>query len=123
MEEKTNYRIAEARERARMTQQEAADALGVTVQGYQNYEYGKRDLKASKICELCRIFGCSASFLLGITSGEAESGVVIDRRKDEIDSTYDMLDETGRELLLTSARGLLVSHKGEDADARVERSA
>lgn len=123
MDERTTYRIAEARERAHMTQQEAADALGVTVQGYQNYEYGKRDLKASKIRDLCRIFGCSASFLLGISAEETGPCMVIDRRKEEIDSTYDMLDETGRELLLTSARGLLVSHKGEDADVRVERSA
>ena len=35
-------RIAEARNRAGLTQQQVADALDISVQGYQYYEYGKR---------------------------------------------------------------------------------
>ena len=60
-------RIAEAREKAGLTQQQAADLLGVSVQGYQYYEYGKRDPKASVVRRLCEIFGVSAAYLLGMT--------------------------------------------------------
>lgn len=69
-------RIAEAREKAGLTQQQAADLLGVSVQGYQYYEYGKRDPKASVVRRLCEIFGVSAAYLLGMTS---ESGVLLPR--------------------------------------------
>lgn len=62
----TDYRVAEARNLAGMTQQEAADGLGMSLQGYQYYEYGKRDLKASMIRKMCQVFGCSATYLLGM---------------------------------------------------------
>lgn len=61
-----NYRVAEARNNAGMTQQQAADGLEMTLQGYQYYEYGKRDIKASLIKRMCALFGCSATFLLGL---------------------------------------------------------
>ena len=61
-----NYRVSEARNLAGLTQQEAADGLDMTLQGYQYYEYGKRDIKASIIRRMCSLFGCSATFLLGL---------------------------------------------------------
>lgn len=76
MGESRSNRIAEAREKAGLTQQQAADLLGVSVQGYQYYEYGKRDPKASVVRRLCEIFGVSAAYLLGMTS---ESGVLLPR--------------------------------------------
>lgn len=65
----TDYRVAEARNLSGLTQQEVADKLGISLQGYQYYEYGKRDLKASMIRRMCRVFGCSAAFLLGMSTG------------------------------------------------------
>lgn len=64
-------RIAEARNRAGLTQQQVADALDISVQGYQYYEYGKRDPKASVIRRMCEIFGVSAAYLLGIDNDPA----------------------------------------------------
>lgn len=65
---KSGYRnrVAIARKKRGMTQQEVADSLGVSQQAYQYYEYGQRDIKASVVRKLCSIFGCSASFLLGM---------------------------------------------------------
>ena len=62
-------RISEARKAAGLTQQEAADALGITLQGYQYYEYNQRDIKGSMIKRLCGLFGVSAAYLLGMTDG------------------------------------------------------
>ncbi len=55
-----------ARTNAGMTQQEAANALGCTIQAYQNYEYGKRDIKGTTLAELAGVFGCTVNFLLGL---------------------------------------------------------
>ncbi|MCI6273937.1 MAG: XRE family transcriptional regulator [Tractidigestivibacter sp.] len=81
MTEMRHNRIAEARDKAGLTQQQAADLLGVSVQGYQYYEYGKRDPKASVIRRLCEIFGVSAAYLLGMTSSD---GVVLPRPVDTV---------------------------------------
>lgn len=59
-------RLAQARAEAGMTQQEMADALGVTLNGYQNYEYGKRDLRSSTLRAASKALGRSASWLLGM---------------------------------------------------------
>lgn len=66
------YRVSEARNKANMTQQEAADRLEMTLQGYQYYEYGKRDIKASLIRKMSDIFGVSAAYLLGLTNDEEQ---------------------------------------------------
>lgn len=67
MHKKTKNRIAEARALTNLTQQQVADLLGITQQAYQYYEYGNRDVKGSYITKLCEIFGCTASYLLGMT--------------------------------------------------------
>ena len=59
-------KLAEARERAGMTQQQVADAIGMTLTGYQNYEYGKRDFRSSTLRSLSSALGCSAAYLLGM---------------------------------------------------------
>lgn len=59
-------KLAVARTNAGMTQQDVAAALGCTVQAYQNYEYGKRDIKGTTLAELADIFGCTVNYLLGL---------------------------------------------------------
>lgn len=59
--------LSVARANAGLTQQEAADALGCTVQAYQNYEYGKRDIKGTTLAELADVFGCTVNYLLGLS--------------------------------------------------------
>lgn len=63
--------LALARTKAGMTQQQVADAIGVTLQAYQNYEYGKRDIKASVLSRLSKALSCSVNYLLGIDGDSA----------------------------------------------------
>ncbi len=72
-------RLADARIRTGATQQEAADAADLTITGYQNYEYGKRDIKGDALRKLAQFFGCSANYLLGVSD---------DYRKPKPSSTY-----------------------------------
>lgn len=60
-------KLAEARDRAGLTQQQVADAIGVTLTGYQNYEYGKRDVRSSTLRKLSKVLNCSAMYLLGLS--------------------------------------------------------
>lgn len=58
-------RLRQAREAKGLTQKDVADALGITSQAYQNYEYG-RELRSSAMVAICTTLGCSPSWLLGI---------------------------------------------------------
>lgn len=46
-----------AREKRRLTQQQAADALGLTKSGYVKKEHGERGLDADFIRRACEVFG------------------------------------------------------------------
>lgn len=58
-------RLRRAREAKGLTQRDLADALGITSQAYQNYEYG-RELRSSVMVAICTLLGCSPSWLLGL---------------------------------------------------------
>lgn len=61
-------RLALARDKSGLTQQQVADAIGVTVTGYQNWEYGKTPIKASALRRLAKLFNCTSDYLLDISS-------------------------------------------------------
>lgn len=61
-------RLAIARDKSGLTQQQVADAIGVTVTGYQNWEYGKTPIKASALRSLAKLFNCTSDYLLDISS-------------------------------------------------------
>lgn len=60
-------RIRKLRIQRKMTQQEVGDALGVGNTAVSMYECEKRKLDDENIRNLCRLFGCSADYLLGMT--------------------------------------------------------
>lgn len=64
-------RLADARRAAGLTQQQAADALGITLAGYQFLEYGRRELKASNITRLADAFGTTTDYLIRMDEGIA----------------------------------------------------
>ena len=50
-----------------ISQQKAADALGITKVGYQNYEYGRKMPSFSTLPRLADYFDVSIDYLLGRT--------------------------------------------------------
>lgn len=67
-------RCAEARNEKGLTQQQTADALGMSLTGYQYLEYGERELKSGRLVQLSKLFGCTTDFLIYFDDGELDGG-------------------------------------------------
>ena len=57
--------IKEVRERARLTQKECADLLGISLRAWQSYEQGVSEPKFEMICKIADKFSVSVDYLLG----------------------------------------------------------
>ena len=64
-----NDRIRELREDHDMTQRQIAEILGIKQQVYSNYELGFRSLPIELLIKLCKFYGASADWILGLDGG------------------------------------------------------
>ncbi|MCD7872383.1 MAG: helix-turn-helix domain-containing protein [Clostridiales bacterium] len=64
--------IKNLRNRRNLSQSEVANALGVSLRAYQNYEYGQREPNIEIINKLADFYGVTTDYLLGRETGEAE---------------------------------------------------
>ena len=69
MWDKLNYikRIKDLREDHDKTQQEIADILGTSQTMYARYERGANEMPIHHLLALCKYYGVSADYILGIT--------------------------------------------------------
>lgn len=51
----------------KLTHEDMADKLGITRQGYGNYESGKRDLDTDTLTRICQILDADSDYFLGLT--------------------------------------------------------
>lgn len=58
-------RIRESREYMKLSQEEVAEALGISRPAVTNIEQGTRKVESAELERLARLFGCSADYLLG----------------------------------------------------------
>ena len=58
-------RLKELRRRKNLTQQNMADAMGITMRNYQRYEYGKINVPATTLNFFADFFGVTTDYLLG----------------------------------------------------------
>lgn len=63
----TGKRLAAARKQARLTQAEAGKSIQKSQANYARYEMGIYELNYSQIVTLCKLFDCSADYLLGLS--------------------------------------------------------
>lgn len=66
-----NDRIRDLREERKMTQQQISEVLGIRQQVYSKYELGVRSLPLEHLIKLCKYYGASADWILGL-AGEEE---------------------------------------------------
>lgn len=80
-------RIRALRQRAGMKQSELAEILNCSNTAVSKYELGQLDLGVETIKALCRIFDCSADYLLGLSNlqrpelSDAETSILLAYRK------------------------------------------
>lgn len=60
-------RIRELREDSDLTQARIAKLLGTTQQVYSRYENGTNEIPVRHIITLCRFYGISADYILGLS--------------------------------------------------------
>ncbi len=60
-------RLAIMRLKKKLTHQNMADRLGITRQGYGNYESGKRDVDTETLVKISEILETNSAYLLGET--------------------------------------------------------
>lgn len=60
-----NVRFKEIRENNKLTQQECAELLGITLRAWQTYEQGQREPKYDLLCKIADHFKVSVDYLLG----------------------------------------------------------
>ena len=58
-------RIKELRKEKKLTQQDVADAMGISRRGFQKWENGESQIKPDKAQQLADFFGVSVGYLLG----------------------------------------------------------
>lgn len=59
-------RLATARKQAGYTQSQAGEAVQMTQPNYARYERGVYELNYGQMITLCKLFDCSADYLLGL---------------------------------------------------------
>lgn len=62
-------KIKSLREDKDLTQQDIADILDTTRQQVYKYENGLQEMKVSRLAKLCRFYGVSADYILGLPKG------------------------------------------------------
>lgn len=98
-------RIKEARERCGLKQDEVAKKLNVTLTAYQNYEYGKRDIKSSMILSICAVLRCSPNWLLGYSEEGAhlaDDSLMLHQLRE----AFEILNEVGQQKVAEYAQDL-----------------
>ncbi|MBR5448889.1 MAG: helix-turn-helix transcriptional regulator [Clostridia bacterium] len=60
-------RMRDLREDHDMTQQEVADVLGTSQTMYARYERGANELPIHHLITLCKLYGVSADYILGLS--------------------------------------------------------
>ncbi|MDJ1121838.1 helix-turn-helix transcriptional regulator [Olsenella sp. YH-ols2217] len=92
---------AQRRRAVRMSQQELADAVGVTQKTISQWELGNTVPNADQLRDVSRALGTDPNSLLGWTTADD-----VDVRADRLRALFLKCDERGREALMAAAEKL-----------------
>lgn len=108
------YRIAEARVARGWSQQQLAEASGLTQQSIARYESGQRDPQTSAIKALSSALNVTVSYLLGLDSSDTE---LTDEEKRLID-LYRKADSSGQRSIMAVAETLAATHAPSQSEMK-----
>lgn len=61
-----NKKLKELRQEKGVSQKEVASAIGVTLSAYSNYEQGIREPSYEILINICKYYGVTSDYLLGL---------------------------------------------------------
>jgi transcriptional regulator with XRE-family HTH domain len=96
-----------------VTQSELSKSLGMTSQNYQRYEYGKVDMKASMILEICKMAGCSADWLICNDRSTILTSNNLGKGETKVLGEYRNLNDEGQEKAMDQLYLLGLKYKKE----------
>lgn len=67
LKKQVGERLAQARKQAGYTQKQVGEKLNMLQQAYARFENGVFELNYEQIVILCKLFDCSADYLLGLS--------------------------------------------------------
>ena len=69
-----NYRIRmrNLREDRDLTQREVGEVINKSQQGYSHIEDGRAELKIDDLIKLCKFYGVSADYFIGMTDNDTD---------------------------------------------------
>lgn len=91
--------LKKAREKAGLTQAQAAIAIGVSDGTYKNYEQGKREPNGDKMVTIANLFGVTTDYLLGRDSQKSNE-LTPTQREEIATQKWLSLDKEKRDALL-----------------------
>jgi hypothetical protein len=85
----------------------------MTSQNYQRYEYGKVDMKASMILEICKMAGCSADWLICNDRSTIPTSNNLGKDETKVLGEYRNLNDEGQEKAMDQLYLLGLKYKKE----------
>ncbi len=98
------FRLAKFRKDRKMTQQQVADALEISVGLYNQLESGKRRMNETYLAALAKLYSVSPVQLI-------VDDVRDDPLFDELDAAWRLLSPAERRILVSSAKGIAAGHE------------
>lgn len=96
-------RLKELRVSHKLTQGEVATAVDLPLTTYRNYEHESRQIPMDALFKLADLYDVSLDYLMGRdVNGE-------DADKAQLDMLYELLNDEGKQLLLTIVRAFVKS--------------
>ncbi len=100
-------RLSVAREAAGLTQEQVAEAAGLTVSTYRSYEKGRARVPVDLLPQLAEVFGRSLYWMHGLDDPRELSG-----DEQQLVTLYQGLRESARDMVMKLAQGLAANHRG-----------
>lgn len=91
-------RLRITRKECKLTQKEAAKALGITEGAYCSYEKGKREPNLEKLVKLSNLFDVSVDFLLNINKYKKDAE--LNQTEQKLLEIFRQLNKQGQEYIL-----------------------
>ncbi|MBQ6065293.1 MAG: helix-turn-helix domain-containing protein [Clostridia bacterium] len=111
-----SQRLKAARKACKLTQSQVAEILGIDRSAYTYYETGKTSPSFANLLRLSSVFKVDASWLLGGSAAEAETGFLADG--EDVFAVYQAISQSGMSELSKEERQLVAYYRAMKGEGK-----